>query len=108
LSFRLPGWLGSFACKSLPMEQETINLYDALRWMEAQKTPFRVEFIKTSLTQRTGGEVRVIDKALCGALKNSSFSEHMVAFRDMNAPDASPVHTYIYSLCFVNGKTITV
>jgi hypothetical protein len=90
------------------MAEETINLYDALKWMDKQKTPFRIEFIKTSLDKQSGGQIKVIPQALRGANQKNSVDEHMVGFRDMNHPDDPPVHTYIYSLCYLNGKKIVL
>jgi hypothetical protein len=90
------------------MEVETIILYEALKWMDKQKTPFRIEFIKTSMDKRTGGQVRVVNRALRAANQKNSVDEHMVGFRDLDKPDDPPMHTYIYSLCFVNGKKIVL
>ena len=87
---------------------EEINLYDAIRWMKKQKAPFRIEFITTSLSYQTGGKIKVINQALVGANQKNSVDEHMIGFRDMDNPDNPPIHTYIYSLCYVNGKKITL
>jgi hypothetical protein len=87
---------------------EEINLYDALEWMRKQKAPFRIEFVKTNLTMQTGGEVKVINQALVGANQKNSVEEHMIGFKDIENPDAPPIHTYIYSLCFVNGLKIVI
>jgi len=90
-----------------PMGDE-INLYEALEWMKKQKTPFRIEFVKTNLTHQTGGQVKVITQALVGANQKNSVEEHMIGFKDAEHPDNPPIHTYIYSLCYVNGKKITI
>jgi hypothetical protein len=89
-------------------KEETINLYDALRWMEEQKQPFRVEFITTSLSRRTGGKVRVINRALVGPLKDNVNKEFMIGFKDLDQPDEKILHTYIYSITFVNGKKVVI
>jgi len=88
------------------MDDDTINLYEAIRWMEAQKEPFRVEFITTSLSKGTGGQVKVIDRALCGAIRANVHKEHMIGLVDLQSDDATPIHTYIYSLCYINGKRV--
>lgn len=87
---------------------EEINLYDALEWMNKQKTPFRIEFVKTNLTKQTGGQIKVINQALVGANQKNSVEEHMIGLKDAETPDAPPIHTYIYSLCYLNGIKITL
>lgn len=88
--------------------EETINLYEALRWMEKQKQPFRIEFIRTSLTEKSGGSIKVINRALVGANQKNRNERYMIGFKDMDYPENAPIHTYIYSLCFLNGKKIVI
>lgn len=102
------GGLQWHICVNILFIMDEINLYNALEWMRRQKKPFRIAFVKTNLTLQTGGDVRVIDQALVGANQKNKVEEHMIGFKDAAHPDNPPIHTYIYSLCYVNGKKITI
>ena len=87
------------------MNAETMNLYEALREMEATKDPFSITFDSYSKTRGEGGERIRYDNMLFAGRKESEHYE-LVLFRSVL--DDSLLNVHLYSLVMFNQSLLII
>jgi hypothetical protein len=87
-------------------EEQTMNLYEALREMRKATTPFSVEFITYSRDRKTGGKRIFIENALCASQQENVLEDKLQGFKKVDNPDEPVRRCYIYSILKYNGKTL--
>lgn len=84
---------------------ETMNLYEALRIMETEKTPFSITFDTFSAYADTGGERVTSDNVLYAGKKESEDYE-LIMFRSV--VDDSVFNIHLFSLVAFNQFTLII